>query len=297
MNMKRLLWLVPPSEAWLASNLAPRLEPGLRSAGFNLKAPIPPKEPRLARLLIHYARLMFHQGDIVHAFDGLSAIAGLTFRRAKERVVVDGGIAGRPIGGWRIPGLKTVFWGSGGDLPWPTRHKPVWDGRNGNMIGFDSGKTANKMAQSVVWAFEITRQVAPRLKLSLGEGIRRIELQQFAQAVGARMAIGEDSCERALDEQQMQGLLLAHPNRRVIDLAARALAFGCRVAWVQEKGYPLGGLPSTDAPVDWSDRPGLARLFLRWGDGPSPHHIEDKWGSDMQDLVRNLARVYEDSGR
>ena len=153
------------------------------------------------------------------------------------------------------------------------------------------------MAQSVVWAFEITRQVAPRLKLSLGDGIRRIDLQQFAQAVGARMAIGEDSCERALDEQQMQGLLLAHPNRRVIDLAARALAFGCRVAWVQEKGYPLGGLPSTDGPVDWSDRPGLARLFLRWGDGPSPHHIEDKWGSDMQDLVRNLARVYEDSGR
>lgn len=295
--MKRLLWLVPPSEPWLASNLAPRLESGLRSSGFLLSAPVPPKEPGLASLLIHYARLLRYQGDIVHAFDRLSAVAGLAFRRAKERVVADGGIIRLSSRNWEIPKLKTIYWGSEGDLPWPVCQKQIRSFPMGNIIGFDLGKTNPKVAESVVWAFEISRQVASMLKLALGEGIHADQLRKFAKAVGARQAIGDHSCESVLTCHRLRGLLLANPSRRLIDLAARALDCGSRVAWVQEKNDPVDSLPSTDEPVDWNDRPGLARLFLSWAESKSYESKKDGNCSELGDLVRGLSMVYQDSAR
>lgn len=295
--MNRLLWLVPPSESWLAISLAPRLESVLRSSGFLLRAPVPPMEPRLASLLIHYARLLRDQGDIVHAFDRLSAVAGLAFRRSGQRVVADGGISGQFLKKWQIPGLKTISWGYGGDLPWPIRQKQIRSLPVGNMIGFDLGKTNFKIAESVVWAFEICRQAAPMLKLALGEGIQAIRLRPFAEAVGARLAIGDDSCESALACQRLRGLLLGNPNRRLMDLAARAMDVGARVAWVRDKNDSVGSFPSTDDPVDWNDRPGLARLCLRWGETDTCEIKEDENILQIGDFVRRLSMIYQDAAR
>lgn len=293
--MKRLLWLVPPAESWLASDLTPRLETGLRSAGFIIRAPLPPRDHGRFRLLVHYVQLLRNGGDIVHVFDKLSALAALGFRRKKQMVVSDGGIASRNRGDWLIAGRKPIRWGPGGELPWPVVHEAVRPICKGDIIGLDLGKNDDKVAESAIWAFEIGRQVMPGLRLALGQGIHRPRLGRFANAVGASGAIGDCSCESALGSHRLRALLLAHPSRRLIDLAARTLASGGRVAWVKDPNGPVGDLPSTDGPVDWRDRPGLARLFLDWGAASAGRENQDGRFTDCDEFVRRLAKVYLDA--
>lgn len=291
--MKRVLWLVPPREAWLATTLAPRLESRLRSEGYILQAPPPPEARGIARLLAHYSLHLGNRGFLVHAFDRLSMVAGLGFRASWEKMIADKGLFNTGVSRCFIPGIRAVRWGNGEELPWPLRPETGGVASRGDMIGYDSGLADAGVDESVVWSLEIARQAAPDRLLALGEGVQRQGLERFARATGASGALGEWTCEQALASGRLKGLLLAHPTRRTTDLFARALASGVRVAWIVGKNGPGGLGPAWGRTIHWLDRPGLSRWILApVGQGEMPGYDPGMY-ADAAELARKLARVYE----
>ena len=267
--MKRVLWLVPPQESWMATDCCFQLAPGLRAEGFDIVSPVPPPEGvgRL-RLASHYWECLQQPYDLVHAFDRTAALMAMLVRRNHRKICLDDGMAspGRNNLDWF--GIPTLSWGIGGSIPWPPARS---DGRcisepHGSFVGLDSSNWAPNIVESVVWSLEIARQVVPHVQLASGLRVSRQPLIQFAHAVGAIGALANVSCEQALADGTLKALVLALPDRRVLELAAVALRHGVRVAWVVDRVSDIEEKwPASDPPLVWRDRTGLARLLLEWG--------------------------------
>ncbi|MBU6295923.1 MAG: hypothetical protein KJS91_14665 [Planctomycetes bacterium] len=295
--MKKVLWLIPPREQWLSKQLAPRLATKLGLEGFSLHAPIIQRNISLPERIGHcWRQLKRVQPDIVHAFDTFSAWTAICMMRGCKSVVFDAGIDRKTRGGWRSPKVRHVGWGKGENLTWPI-HPRAGSAHveMGDMIGFDCGEYAPSLGESVVWAFEIARQVTPNMRLVLGEGIEKNNLWRFSKSVGADNGIATISSGEAFDSGRLKGLILAHPDRRTIELSAQAVAAGLWVAWLTGMPDEAVPWPANDREIHWRDRPGLARKFLNWQrHAPFPQEpmLETPDNHDL--LVSELVTVYRE---
>jgi len=295
--MKKVLWLLPPGEQWLSMHLAPRLARKLGLEGFSLDAPIFQRNLSLPERIGHcWWQSKRVQPDIVHAFDTFSAWAAVCMMRGCKSVVFDAGIDGNTRGNWIFPKVRRVGWGADKDLSWPIHTRAALvHAEIGDMIGFDSGQYAPSHGESVVWAFEIARQVMPNMRLALGEGIEKNNLRRFAKSVGADKGIATISSAEAFDSGRLQGLILAYPDRRTIELSAHAVAAGLRVAWLTGRPDESVKWPANDREIHWRDRTGLARKFLDW-QRHAPFAQESMLETpDNHDLlVGDLVKVYRE---
>ncbi len=293
--MKRVLWLVTPQENWMATECCTMLAPSLRAEGFDIVCPIPPPENvGWVRLAAHYWKCLHQPNDLVHAFDRTSALMAMLVRGTARKVCLDLGLATQGKRNLNYLGIPTVSWGPGADIPWPPAHMMEKNARmpHGSFVGFDSSEWAPSIVESVVWSLEIARQVVPQVQLAAGRGVLSGPLVRFAHAVGATGALANISCEEALANGALKGILLGQPDRRVLELAANALKRGVRVAWVANQISSIEAQwPASDPPLVWRDRTGLARLLLKWGQsGTIPEKLVAT--STVIESTRAVAAIY-----
>lgn len=294
--MKRVLWLVPPRESWLATGCWPHLAAGLGAEGFDVACPTPPPvDIGPIRLGAHYWKCLQTPCDLIHSFDFFAAMLARGVSGRRGRVCLDKGLAINGQANSRWIGMPTVSWGEGGLIPWPPASEEATTGAqpHGSFVGLDASVWLPNLMESVVWSLEIARQVVPQVQLAPGRMVAYQPLQQFAHAVGAQGALTGVTCEQALQEGSLNGLLLARPDRRVLELAIRALSRGVRVVWLTDQtSKKKGHLPASDPPLVWRDRTGLARLLLSWGRTRSKSASQVAPTGTLLETTRAIAQFY-----